>query len=308
MHAYVSDSSGAALAVLAIGIVLIQAMLIAGLLIQRERRQRAERALRQGQSELQASYVRIRDLGGRLLHAQEAERARIARELHDDIGQQLCLLSIDLATLRTCAPGPAKTLIDETSSRADCLVVSVHDLSRRLHPYKLHLIGLVAAIRDLQNGMSQAGIPITFTHGLVPPGLSADLTSCLYRVAQEALQNAVKHSRARTIAVHLSVGLTELVLSIVDDGAGFDVDTAWGNGLGLVSIRERMDAVGGTFEIHSKPGAGTRLVIRAPLLDIEVRPWLPLEFVEDISPLVTPRVDVETRRAPHRFATDRVPL
>jgi len=102
---------GSYYALAAMGVVLTQAALIAGLLIQRERRQRAERALRRGQSDLQASYVRIRDLGGRLLNAQEAERARIARELHDDIGQQLCLLAIDLTALRGSTRAPAKELL-----------------------------------------------------------------------------------------------------------------------------------------------------------------------------------------------------
>ena len=270
-------------ALAAIGIVVTQALLIAGLLLQRKRRQRAERALRRGQSDLQASYVRIRDLGGRLLNAQEAERARIARELHDDIGQQLCLLALDLASLRHSAGAPAKALLDETAFRADRIAVSVHDLSRRLHPYKLHLIGLVAALQELQNTMSQAGVRITFTHGLVPARLPEDLTVCLFRVVQEALQNAVKHSCARTISVQLDVGPSELSLSVVDDGVGFDVDSAWGHGLGLVSIRERLDAIGGSLEIHSRPGAGTRLDIRAELVDLDARPWLPLEFVEDIS-------------------------
>jgi signal transduction histidine kinase len=269
-------------ALAAIGIVLTQALLIAGLLLQRKRRQRAERALRRGQSDLQASYARIRDLGGRLLNAQEAERARIARELHDDIGQQLCLLALDLASLRHSAGAPAKALLDETAFRADRIAVSVHDLSRRLHPYKLHLIGLVGALQELQHTMSQAGIPITFTHGVVPARLPDDLTLCLFRVVQEALQNALKHSSARTISVQLDVGPSELSLSVVDDGVGFDVDSAWGHGLGLVSIRERLDAIGGSLEIHARPGVGTRLDIRAALADLDARPWLPLEFVEEI--------------------------
>ena len=279
-------------ALAALAIVLTQAMLIAGLLIQRERRQRAERALRRGQSDLQASYVRIRDLGGRLLNAQEAERARIARELHDDIGQQLCLLALDLASLRHSAGAPAKALLDETAFRADRIAVSVHDLSRRLHPYKLHLMGLVAALQELQSTMSQAGIIFTFTHGIVPERLPEDLTLCLYRVVQEALQNAVKHSRARTISLQLSVGPTELALSVVDDGVGFDIDKAWGHGLGLVSIRERLDAIGGTLDIRSSPGAGTRLDIRAALVDLDAKPWLPLEFVENVSASAAPAADV----------------
>ena len=246
----------------AIAVLLTQTLLIAGLLIQRERKQRAERELRRRQTELQASYGRIRDLGVRLLNAQEAERARIAHELHDDISQQLSLLAIYLDMLRSQADGPAKELIDEAVSSAENIVASVHDLSRRLHPYKLRLIGLVAALQDLQNGVSQAGIATTFTHENVPAALPQDLTLCLFRIAQEALQNALKHSYARSISMRLAGGPAELELSIADDGIGFDVAAAWGNGLGLVGIRERLDAIGGTFEILSTQGAGTSLVVR----------------------------------------------
>ena len=254
----------------ATAVVLTQAVLIAGLLIQRERGRRAERELRQRQSELQASYGRIRDLGGRLLNAQEAERGRIARELHDDINQQLSLLAIDLAMLRGLVrPHAALELIDTASARTGTIITSVHDLSRRLHPYKLQLIGLVAALADLQNAVSQAGIAVTFTHENVPARLPQDLTLSLFRIVQESLQNALKHSRARTLSMTLIGRPTELDLTIADDGVGFDVDTAWGEGLGLVGINERVDAIGGTFVILSKPGAGTRIEIRVPLNGIE---------------------------------------
>jgi signal transduction histidine kinase len=246
----------------AIAVLLLQSLLIAGLLIQRERRQRIERELRRRQSELQASYARIRDLGVRLLNAQEAERARIAHELHDDISQQLSLLAIYLDMLRSHVHGPGAELIDEASASAESIVASVHDLSRRLHPYKLRLIGLVAALQDLQNAVSQAGIATTFTHENVATNLPQDLTLCLFRIAQEALQNAFKHSRARTVSMRLIGGPSGLELTITDDGIGFDVDAAWGNGLGLVGMRERLDAIGGEFDIHSTPGAGTSLVIR----------------------------------------------
>lgn len=266
-----------------IGVFLIQTVLIAGLLIQRERGRRAERELRQRQSELQASYGRIRDLGGRLLNAQEAERGRIARELHDDINQQLSLLAIDLAMLRGLVrPQAALELIDTASSRTGTIITSVHDLSRRLHPYKLQLIGLVAALADLQNAVSQAGIAITFTHENVPARLPQDLTLSLFRIVQESLQNALKHSHARSVSMTL-IGLpTELELTIADDGVGFDVDAAWGEGLGLVGINERVDAIGGTFVILSKPGAGTRLEIRVPLNVIEdTRSFPSLDFRGD---------------------------
>jgi len=246
-------------------VLLIQTLLIAGLLIQRARRQRAERELRRRQSQLEDSYGRIRDLGGRLLYAQEAERARIARELHDDVSQQLSLLAIDLAMMHGRVPTPLQEMIDEVAARVESIVKSVHDLSHQLHPYKLQLIGLVPAVQDLQSAVSQTGIRITFTHETVPARLPQDLSLCLFRIVQEALQNVLKHSRARAVSMHLIGGPTALTLAIVDDGIGFDIDTTWGNGLGLVSIRERLDAIGGTFEIRSKPGAGTRLEIRVPL-------------------------------------------
>ena len=261
-------------------VLLTQTMLIAGLLLQRARKQRAERELRRRQSELQVSYGRIRDLGKRLLTAQEAERARIARDLHDDVSQQLSLLAIDLAMLRGSVRAPAKDVIDEASSRAQSIIRSVHDLSHRLHPYKLQLIGLVPALQGLQTALSQAGMRITFTHETVPERLPQDLTLCLFRVVQEALQNALKYSRARTVSVHLIGGATELSLTIADDGIGFDVDKAWGNGLGLVSIRERIDAVGGTFEIHSTPGAGTRLEMRVTFVIADTNPLVTVDFVE----------------------------
>ena len=248
-------------------VLLTQTALIAGLLIQRRRR--AERDLRRRQSELQDSHGRIRDLGGRLLQAQETARARSARELHDDVSQQLSLLAIDLATIRDGVRAPLKEVIDEASVRVESIVKSVHDLSHQLHPYKVQLIGLVPALQGLQNTMSQAGIRITFTHETVPARVQPELTLCLFRVVQEALQNAVKHSRARTVSMHLIGEPTALTLTIVDDGIGFDVDAAWGIGLGLVSIRERLDAIGGTFEIRSGPGAGTSLEVRAPLALLE---------------------------------------
>ena len=260
------ETEAGGISVLSVIVVLLtQTVLIAGLLINAYARRRAERELLRRQSELQDSYGRIRDLGWRLLNAQEAERARIARELHDDVSQQLSLLAIDLAMMRGGVRGPLKEVIDEASLRVESIVKSVHDLSHQLHPYKLQLIGLVPALQGLQSTVSQAGIRITFTHETIPARVRPELTLCLFRIVQEALQNVLKHSRARAVSMHLIGGPTALTLTIVDDGIGFDVNTTSGNGLGLVSIRERLDAIGGTFEIRSKTGAGTRLEIRVPL-------------------------------------------
>jgi signal transduction histidine kinase len=247
----------------ALGVLLVQSGLIAGLLIQRARRRRAETGLQASQSELRSSYDRIRDLGVRLLHAQETERARIARELHDDITQQMSLLVIDLALLR--GDGQARTLAQEAMSRVEQIIRSVRDLSHRLHPTKLRLIGLVSALRDLQHELTQADLPITLTYDPVPKTLPPDVTLCVFRVVQEALHNALKYSHAHAIKVHLGCAAKELRLTIADDGVGFDLDATRGKGLGLISIAERVEALGGTFEIRSQRGAGTALEARVPL-------------------------------------------
>jgi signal transduction histidine kinase len=253
----------------ALAILLAQTGLIAGLLVQRARRQEAEAHVREGQAELRDSYERIRDLGRRLLTAQEGERARIARELHDDISQQLALLEIDLEVLRGDAGG-RELLAMETRNRAHNIARSVRDLSHRLHPAKLRLVGLVTALHGLQRELSQPGTAIAITHENVPAVLPPDLSLCLYRIVQEALQNALRHSHAQHVAVHLSGQTERLTLTIVDDGAGFDVKEVWGRGLGLISMRERLEAIGGTLDIRSRPGVGTRLEGRAPLSDRHV--------------------------------------
>jgi signal transduction histidine kinase len=250
-------------------LLLAQTALIAGLLIQRSRRRQAEEQVRGSQAALRTSYERIRDLGARLLGAQENERSRIARELHDDVSQQLALLEMDLKLLDGAVQGDPGGLVDEALNRAQGIARSVHDLSHRLHPAKLRLIGLVAAIHGLQRELSQTNIDITFTHDNVPPTLPPDLTLCLFRISQEALQNAVKYSQARHVSVCLHGVPEGLALTIVDDGVGFDVDTAWGKGLGLVSMGERVEAIGGTFQVYSKPGAGTRVEVNVPLRAVE---------------------------------------
>jgi signal transduction histidine kinase len=255
----------------AIAILLAQSALIVGLLIQASRRKRAEEQVRRNQAELRRSSERIRDLGGRLLNAQEAERSRLARELHDDVGQQMALLAMDLQSLSAFDQDPdgeAEKLAREALARTDNIAKTLHDLSHRLHPAKLRLIGLVAALTGLQRELTQAeksDVTITVSHEDVPVTLPHDLTLCVFRVVQEALQNAIKHGHARSIALHLKGSPWSLALTIVDDGVGFDVESVWGKGLGLVSMTERLESIGGTFAIHSSPGAGTCVEVNAPI-------------------------------------------
>ena len=249
----------------ALTLLITQSVLITGLLIQRQRRRRAEEELRGSQGELRRSYERNRDLGARLLRAQEDERALIARELHDDIGQQVALLTIELSLLGRAKLDEAGNLVKETLSHAQTLAKSVQDLSHRVHPARLRVLGLIPALEALRDELSRNEMDVRFTHERVPTTLPGDLTLCLFRVVQEALQNALKHSKAHKVSVQLIGWRGVLALSIVDDGVGFDVDGAVGKGLGLISMNERLDAVGGSMEIRSKPGVGTELTIRVPL-------------------------------------------
>jgi signal transduction histidine kinase len=278
----------------AAAILLAQAALIAGLLVQRSRRRHAEEQLRSREAELRTSYDRIRDIGRRLLTAQEAERARIARELHDDLSQQLVLLRLDLRHAGNN---------EETLDRVDEIARSVHELSHRLHPAKLQLLGLVPSLQALQREKSRSGIAVALTHGDIPAGLSPALTLCLFRVVQEALQNAIKYSQATQVLVDLQCDDADLTLTIADDGVGFDLETAWGKGLGLISIRERVEASGGVVTIRSKAGDGTRVDVRVPLA-VEPAVWSPSSHPAPLEPEPEPGRLLHSREiAPLRFSS-----
>jgi signal transduction histidine kinase len=251
--------------VAALGVLVAQFALIAGLLVQRDRRRRAEQEVRRSEAALRVSFERVRALGGRLIDAQEEERARIARELHDDVSQQVALLEIDL-TLMANASGPeAQELSDDAVNRVREVARTVHELSHRLHPTKLGLIGLGRAVDGLQREWSQAGRCVVVSHDELPTALPPAVTLCVYRVAQEAIQNAVGHGQATRIAVHVAVRDGDLELDVEDNGVGFDVEGRWGEGLGLISMEERVAAAGGRFQIRSAPGAGTTVTATVPL-------------------------------------------
>jgi signal transduction histidine kinase len=246
-----------------ISLCVIEALLICGLWLQRVYRRRAETGLRESQRELRA-------LTGRLLQAQETERRRIARELHDDLNQSLALLAVELDLLGQAPPESAAGLggrLHDLSARVKQLSSDVHDLSHNLHPSKLEQLGLVAGVRGLCNEQAQAhGLEVEFAHKQMPPSIPDDTVLCLYRIAQEALHNVIKHSGARHARVELTGSEDGVSLRVVDDGIGFDppaVDGDWG--LGLASMRERLRLVGGTIVIDSRPSAGTRIDVHVPL-------------------------------------------
>jgi PAS domain S-box-containing protein len=204
----------------------------------------------------------------RLIDAQQEERARIARELHDDISQRLAMLSVRLDALAKAAPAwpDGRRDVEEVRDEVSNLARDVQALSHRLHPARLEYLGIVGAADALCREMSsQQRINVDFRAESVPEGLSRDLALCLYRILQEALQNAVKHSGADGIEVLLRGNVDRIELTIHDGGTGFDAHALERKGLGLTSMKERLMAVHGTLAIESALQRGTTIRARVPL-------------------------------------------
>jgi PAS domain S-box-containing protein len=230
-------------------------------------RKQTEAELRERERQLQDTNARNHDLAGRLIAAQEGERRRVARELHDDLSQKLALLSIDADLLLTRGSMRQSARVKEISDRAIEIASDVHRLSHQLHPAKLGAIGLVASLEALcRDASAQHHIAVEFTHGDVPIGVSADVSLCLYRITQEALHNITKHSGTKRALVRIARDADELTLHIADQGVGFMPRDSERGGLGLVSMRERVSFIGGQIAIHSAPGQGTRIGVRVPLV------------------------------------------
>jgi PAS domain S-box-containing protein len=232
-------------------------------------------ARRRAEDESRANRRELQLLTRRLLAAQEVERRRIARELHDDFNQGLALLTVELDLLGRQPPASDEQLAEQLrdlAARVKDLSSSVHDLSHQLHPAKLEQLGLVAAVRGLGAELYRHhGLEVTFTHHTVPDAVPEDVGLCLYRIVQEALRNVIKHSGTCLATVELTGAPDGLRLRVGDEGAGFDPAAARGGGLGLVSMRERLYLVGGEIEVRSRPGGGTRIDVRVPAV-IHTRP------------------------------------
>lgn len=209
------------------------------------------------------------ELSAKLMNAQEKERARLARELHDDLSQGLALLSIQLQTLGSVAgdPDSLKKEVDSLTLQIQRLSSDVHRISHELHPAKLHQLGLASALKGFcrEIGFAHA-INIQFEAREIPRELPGDVALCIYRIAQESLQNVVKHSGARIANVSLESYDGEIRLVVADNGSGFDTSASKNHeSLGLVSMEERIRAVSGKVNIDSVPGSGTKVEARAPL-------------------------------------------
>jgi len=211
----------------------------------------------------------LRDLGSRLIAAQEKERSRVARELHDDLNQRMALLSIELEQLGMEAKSPRilRRHVQRLQGSVEEIAADIHRLSYRLHPSKLDHLGLAPAVESLCKEISTDKLTVIFRQSGFPANLSQDVTLCLFRIAQEALRNTVKHGGdAQSARVNLEKSDNEVRLTISDDGCGFDTDSnAMRSGLGFTSMRERLRLVDGQIEISSRQMEGTTINVSVPL-------------------------------------------
>jgi PAS domain S-box-containing protein len=208
-------------------------------------------------------------LAEKLLEAQEEERKRIARELHDDFNQRLAALSVELENIER-GPALPKSITPQLAAirnHVGLLSDDLHDLAYKLHPSLLEHVGLEVAARDhVAEFTKRTGLPVTFTARAVPGNLSQEVATNLFRMLQESLQNVLKHAEATKATVSLSGSSKGIGLSVRDNGKGFNIENkdSRAKGLGLVSMEERARGMGGFFRIHSLPRAGTKVCAWIP--------------------------------------------
>ncbi|MBP1634484.1 MAG: hypothetical protein H6Q10_1058 [Acidobacteria bacterium] len=205
-----------------------------------------------------------------LIRAQEDERRRIARELHDDVQQRLALLAMELDGLALGRPvmeghdlaARARDLWRQTVE----ISTEIHRLSCRLHPSKLESLGLLATLQGYCRELSQHGLRVAFAHDGVPDPVPADAALCVFRVVQECLQNVLKHGAVGDARLTMAGDDGTLRVTVSDAGRGFDVEAAGHRGgLGLISMRERLHLAGGAMTVRSRPGGGTTIDFHVPL-------------------------------------------
>lgn len=243
---------------IAIGVIVIlfELFLILKLAIEGKKRKESEKS--------------ARELAGRLIHAQEQERRRIAGELHDDVSQRLALVCLQIDTMRVSPPDSQEGLVRELSvlyDETDLISSDLHQFSRELHPNILEKLGLTSALRRYCSEFSaHRKIDINIDVAGEEPSISLQTALALFRVGQECLMNAAKHSQSPICNVWLSYKNDRIILDIKDQGIGFDTKKLREeSGLGIESMRERLRSVGGTLRIESNPHCGTRIYAEAPI-------------------------------------------
>lgn len=242
---------------------LLQSMLVIGLLFNLRQRKKAEIALRGSQKELQT-------LAGRLISSQEEELSRLSREFHDDFVQRLAATAIEIGTIEMHTPrleAPVLGKLIDAKSKIINLSNDMHAVSRELHPSILKDFGLVRAVTALcLNFQDREGLVVDGHFDGKFEKIPLETALCLYRVVQEGLRNIAKHAHARYVVLALTETQDRLLLRIKDDGMGFKPTCAkLTPGIGLASMRERVQYAKGEFAIHSEPGHGTEIQVSVPL-------------------------------------------
>ncbi len=240
-------------------VILAQAALISWLLYEHRKRRRSEAA--------------AHELGGRLINAQEDERSRMARELHDDVTQRLAALAIDAGRNERDSGPTAGAAMRSMREGLVRLSEDVHALSYRLHPSILEDLGLIEALKAECERFSQCPVRLEANTQDIPDALPQDVALCLFRIAQEGLRNIGRHAGARQTVVSLRRLDGGLQLTVKDDGAGFDPgEQRAGMSLGLAGMRQRVALLGGRIDIESSSGHGTKILA-----------WVPLRKSDDMS-------------------------
>ena len=221
---------------------------------------RLERNLRDRYQQIAGTQEELHQLSEKLVKTQEEERRSIARELHDEIGQSMSALLMDLSNGR----------LDSAKQLAENSVSAVRNLALVLRPSMLDDLGLAPALNwQAREVARRTGMRVEVSAGNLPEDLPDEHRTCVYRIVQEALNNAARHAKASRVDVKLAVPPGELAMAIEDDGCGFDPATT--RGLGLLGMEERVRNMHGVFAIDSKPGRGTVIRVRLPLAEDTVR-------------------------------------
>ena len=222
-------------------------------------------------SERKRNEEALKALSARLIAAQEEERKRVARELHDDLNQRMAVISIGLEQLSkgNLQRANLRKGIQQLQVQAQEISRDIHRLSYKLHPAKLDHLGLAAAVKSLCDELpvTASGNPqIHFQQSGFPASIPKDSALCVFRIAQEVLRNCVKHSGAESAEVVLTKNSSAIQLSISDNGIGFDTNSeVMEKGLGFISMKERVRIIGGEIKISSRPLRGTRIDVSVPL-------------------------------------------
>ncbi|MGC1452363.1 MAG: PAS domain S-box protein [Candidatus Sulfotelmatobacter sp.] len=220
-------------------------------------------------TERKLAEAALANVSRKLIEAQEQERTRIGRELHDDIGQRLAMLAIELQQLHenSLILPEVRSRMDELRKQTSEIAADIQSLSHELHSAKLQYLGLAVAMKSVcRDFAQQQKVEIDCENHDMPSALSGDISLALFRVFQEALHNSLKHSGVRQFEVRLWGTSDEIHLTVKDSGAGFDLEVAkTSRGLGLTSMEERVKLLNGTLSIESQPNRGTMIHARVPL-------------------------------------------